>query len=469
MSSADSARDRSRYYAARSRAESTTRSYVRDFRYFEAWCAAHDLASLPAEPRTVALFLVAHVDEWRPARMKSARNAIAAAHVDARHDDPTKDFAVRDLSAAITRMARNSPPTAGPEPLLVEDLATVCAAPLRPAGVASSVIPLRMRVAAVLIRHHGADAKQLVRIARDGIDRSDGALRVTLPETTVNYRTVLERIVELPYDADSHDLSGLLDALTSQLPGEVSHPLCFGATGGFRAVSFREGVNLLQQQAKLAARRARVARYERLSDLGELTAEEFERFLAHCDPRAHLSLRAQAMSAVGFALALRPGELRRLQVADIAAVAGGFDVTVVRIKHNPGRLPVTKALHHWPGCPPHCPACLLAKWLAESEVTSGALFPASANGGRLTERVMTDGALKYVMRRVEEGAKLDKHVSPKALRSGYVTSAAGRGAETEEIMAVTDHASEDVMRKHYVLTRCGATHRLGQPPTSRTG
>jgi hypothetical protein len=46
-----------RGYAEDARASSTRRAYTADFRAFEAWCGEHALASLPATPATVAVFL----------------------------------------------------------------------------------------------------------------------------------------------------------------------------------------------------------------------------------------------------------------------------------------------------------------------------------------------------------------------------------------------------------------------------
>jgi len=48
-----------RRYADASRAASTQRAYAGDWRRFSAWCLARGLATLPADPRAVAVFLSA--------------------------------------------------------------------------------------------------------------------------------------------------------------------------------------------------------------------------------------------------------------------------------------------------------------------------------------------------------------------------------------------------------------------------
>lgn len=51
-----------RRYADASRAVSTQRAYESDWRRFAAWCAARGLATLPADPRVVAVFLAAEAE-----------------------------------------------------------------------------------------------------------------------------------------------------------------------------------------------------------------------------------------------------------------------------------------------------------------------------------------------------------------------------------------------------------------------
>src|ERR1700680_3304741 len=46
-------------FATASRASSTWRAYESDWRIFTAWCQTMDLATLPAAPATVAMFLAA--------------------------------------------------------------------------------------------------------------------------------------------------------------------------------------------------------------------------------------------------------------------------------------------------------------------------------------------------------------------------------------------------------------------------
>jgi hypothetical protein len=48
---------RARAFMEVAKAENSRRAYRSDWRHFEFWCRSHHLASLPATPKTVALYL----------------------------------------------------------------------------------------------------------------------------------------------------------------------------------------------------------------------------------------------------------------------------------------------------------------------------------------------------------------------------------------------------------------------------
>ena len=54
--------ERVRGYLDAARSANTHRAYAADWRHFAAWCAEHELVSLPAEASTLALYLTAHVE-----------------------------------------------------------------------------------------------------------------------------------------------------------------------------------------------------------------------------------------------------------------------------------------------------------------------------------------------------------------------------------------------------------------------
>jgi site-specific recombinase XerD len=69
------------YATTETRASSTRKAYLTDFRSFEGWCQEHGLASLPATPATVAVYLAALAGQGRrPSTLERALAGIAYAH-----------------------------------------------------------------------------------------------------------------------------------------------------------------------------------------------------------------------------------------------------------------------------------------------------------------------------------------------------------------------------------------------------
>ena len=76
--------------------ENTRRVYRTQWRLFDEWCAEVGLASLPADPLTVARYLAHRASEGDSiATLRLAASAIAKAHEWAGHESPCKDRGVR--------------------------------------------------------------------------------------------------------------------------------------------------------------------------------------------------------------------------------------------------------------------------------------------------------------------------------------------------------------------------------------
>ena len=81
-----------RDFAVSSRSENTRRAYQRDFTAFDAWCVAHGLPSLPADPKTVALYIAAAAKQGKKAASICRYLAsIAEVHKAAGHPSPVND------------------------------------------------------------------------------------------------------------------------------------------------------------------------------------------------------------------------------------------------------------------------------------------------------------------------------------------------------------------------------------------
>ena len=91
-------------YAQKSRSEATWRAYRNDWRQFEAWSASVGLASLPAEPDTVAMFVAQQADQGlNPSTLTRRLAAIRLVHLGAGHASPHNALKVTEVMRGIRR------------------------------------------------------------------------------------------------------------------------------------------------------------------------------------------------------------------------------------------------------------------------------------------------------------------------------------------------------------------------------
>jgi len=95
--------DRARDYRAKAKAASTLAAYRSDWNDFTTWCMGRKLASLPAEPATVALYITDLADRCKPSTITRRLATISQAHQQAGHATPTTAPLVRDVLQGIKR------------------------------------------------------------------------------------------------------------------------------------------------------------------------------------------------------------------------------------------------------------------------------------------------------------------------------------------------------------------------------
>lgn len=145
---------RARDYARNARAESTIRAYRTDWADFTRWCQERGLASLPALPDTVALYLAAGADAGLKASTLQGRlSAISQAHKTASLETPTRSAAVHLVWSGIRRTIGTA--QEGKAPTLVEDLRSMVAAMTPRRGQTWRMLELRDR-AILLVGFAGA-------------------------------------------------------------------------------------------------------------------------------------------------------------------------------------------------------------------------------------------------------------------------------------------------------------------------
>ena len=100
----DQAMATAKRYAQNSRSEATWRAYRNDWRQFEAWSASVGLASLPADPDTVAMFVAQQADQGlNPSTLTRRLAAIRLVHLGAGHASPHNALKVTEVMRGIRR------------------------------------------------------------------------------------------------------------------------------------------------------------------------------------------------------------------------------------------------------------------------------------------------------------------------------------------------------------------------------
>jgi integrase len=112
--------EQAREYARASKADNTKRGYSADWRDFVGWCETQALASLPAAPETVALYLTQLADHCKVSTLARRVAAISQAHQAAGFETPTSAPTVRVVMQGIRRTKGSAP--AQKAPALTADL-----------------------------------------------------------------------------------------------------------------------------------------------------------------------------------------------------------------------------------------------------------------------------------------------------------------------------------------------------------
>ena len=170
---------------------------------------------------------------------------------------------------------------------------------------------------------------------------------------------------------------------------------------------------------------------------------ETARAMAHAAPETIKGLRDRALLLLGFAGAFRRSELVALNVEDIEETEDGFRVTIRRSKTDQEGHGETIAIVRGSAA---CPVKAVKAWLAAAVITDGPLFrPTEGNRisqSRLAARSVADIVKSYAGRLGLNVADFSGH----SLRSGFLTSAARRGASVFKMRDVSRHKSMDVLQ-----------------------
>ncbi len=155
-------------------------------------------------------------------------------------------------------------------------------------------------------------------------------------------------------------------------------------------------------------------------------------------------LRDRAILLLGFAGAFRRSELVALDVADLEFCDGGLRVTVRKSKTDQEGLGATIAIV--PGSIA-CPVEATLKWIEVAGFSEGPLFRPASRSGKVSNRRLSDRAVAEIVKNYARRVGLNAgDFSGHSLRSGFLTSAARRGASIFKMMDVSRHKSVDTLR-----------------------
>jgi integrase len=112
-------------FAAQSQAENTTRAYAADLEDFRHWCKQYDREWLPAQPKTIGLYLGARADDLSLATLERRLAAIASLHKEEGYESPASvaEGPLRKIWKGIVREKTRQQD--GAPPLMVEDLRSI--------------------------------------------------------------------------------------------------------------------------------------------------------------------------------------------------------------------------------------------------------------------------------------------------------------------------------------------------------
>ncbi|GAB0120358.1 tyrosine-type recombinase/integrase [Acidisoma sp. 7E03] len=179
-----------------------------------------------------------------------------------------------------------------------------------------------------------------------------------------------------------------------------------------------------------------------------LTLALLRQLVATCDVSAR-GRRDRALLLFGFAGALRRSELVGLQVEDVAEVAGGLRLRILRSKTDGAghgaEIGLPRGRHA-----ETCPVQAFAAWQAVAKRRAGPLFRRISTGGTIGDAALHPDAVRRILDYrcrlagivVEGFERLSAH----ALRVGFITEAYGQGVRDEDIMRHTRHRDLRTMR-----------------------
>ncbi len=163
-------------------------------------------------------------------------------------------------------------------------------------------------------------------------------------------------------------------------------------------------------------------------------------------PAGLRGLRDRALLSLGFGGAFRRSELVALDVADLEETDDGFRVRIRRSKTDQENVGTTIAIVRGGSA---CPVKAVKAWLEATGITEGPIFRSVRKGGRVQDRRLSAKSVCDLTKSYAAKVGLaPESYGAHSLRSGFLTSAARRGASVFKMRDVSRHRSMDVLSSY---------------------
>jgi site-specific recombinase XerD len=154
-------------------------------------------------------------------------------------------------------------------------------------------------------------------------------------------------------------------------------------------------------------------------------------------------LRDRALLLIGFAGAFRRSELVALNIEDLEESELGFKVTIRHSKTDQEGAGQTIAIVRGSVA---CPVAALKGWLEAAGIISGPIFRSVKKGGAVAGRLPAQSVADIVKVYAERVGLDPALFAGHSMRSGFLTSAAKRGASIFKMMDQSRHRSVETLR-----------------------
>lgn len=415
--------------------EQTRKSYARRWGSFDAWCADQHLASLPADPETLMIYLAAMATADSPAAISTLRGVVAAVnrvHLEAGQPPPGDDPGIAILLRGYARSTRRPVARKQVDALRIAALIDVVGA-MQPADARS------VRDAALLALHAvGADTGFLAHVVWSGVAFAERSARLTV-----------------------HPHRG--SPTTTRLTVRDTKTLApFTALRQWRAIATGTGPVFVaaDQDGSLSSRRPHPSDLDqaisaRLLSLGQ--QQSTAGYQAAIDSLLQpnpWTLRDRAMILLGFAGAFRRTEICALTWADLTEHDDGLVVLIRRSKTDPlgrGReigIPYGTSVDT-------CPVTAVTAWRRRMETTLGERFTpelpcfvAIRRAGGVGTGHLSEASISRVLKERARAAAVPGNFGGRSLRAGFISTAADLNIPIEVIAKHSRHATMDNLLRY---------------------